>query len=89
MHSTNNYVKISGVFPDTVPSPLDANITADSTVVSIADTSQFVVYDNIAVAGVQTGYMLINNEIISYNQVNSGSLQINQNCTVDFSTLFG
>jgi hypothetical protein len=78
MHSTNNYVKISGVFPDTIPSQLNANITADSNVVSIADTSQFVVYDNIAVAGVQTGYMLINNEIISYNQVNSGSLQINQ-----------
>ena len=76
MHSSNNYVKISGVFPDTVPSQLIANITADSTVVSIADTSQFLVYDNIPVAGVNTGYMLINNEIISYNQVNSGSLEI-------------
>ena len=75
MHGYNNKVVISGIYPDTVPELLIAAITPSSTQISVANTSIFVNYEDSAV-GVNTGYVLINNEIISYNSVGTGVLNI-------------
>jgi hypothetical protein len=75
-HANNNYITIGGVFPDTSPEPLISNITSASNQISIANTSSFYTYDNSAVVGFNTGYVLINNEIMSYSSVNTGYLQI-------------
>lgn len=75
MHGNNNKVVISGVFPDTIPEKLTSSITESSTQISVANTSIFATYEGESV-GVHTGYVLINNEIISYNSVGSGVLNI-------------
>lgn len=78
MHDSSNYVTISGVFPDTSPQELTADITSLSNTVSVASTSTFSTFDGGAVVGFNTGYILINNEIIAYSSVNSSDLQIFQ-----------
>jgi hypothetical protein len=76
MHANNNMVIISGVSPDTTPEPLQSSLVSSSTVISIANTSNFTTFEGRVVSGINTGYVLINNEIISYYAVNSGSLSI-------------
>ena len=76
MHANNNIVAISGVLPDTSPEPLQSSLISSSTVISIANTSNFVLFEGRIVSGINTGYVLINNEIISYYGVNAGSLSI-------------
>jgi hypothetical protein len=78
MHDSNNYITISGVFPDTVPQELTANITSSSNTISVANTSSYYDFDGGSVVGFNTGYVLINNEIIAYSSVNPNTLQISQ-----------
>jgi len=76
MHDSNNYITISGVFPDTTPQELSASITAETNTISVASTSTFYNFDGGSVVGINTGYVLINNEIIAYSSVNANTLQI-------------
>jgi hypothetical protein len=76
MHDANNYITISGVFPDTTPVELVSSITSQTNTISIANTSTFNTYDGASVAGINTGYALINNEIFAYSSVSAGTLQI-------------
>jgi len=76
MHDSNNYITISGVFPDTSPEELVSDITSSSNTISVASTSTFNTFDGSAVVGFNTGYVLINNEIIAYSSVNANDLQI-------------
>jgi len=76
MHDNNNYITISGAFPDTNPQELTSSITSQSNTISIASTSTFSSFDGGGVAGINTGYVLINNEIIAYSSVNANTLQI-------------
>jgi hypothetical protein len=78
MHDSNNYLTISGVFPDTTPQELTASITSESNIISVASTSNFSSFDGGSVVGFNTGYVLVNNEIIAYTSVNANSLQISQ-----------
>lgn len=76
MHSNSNMVTISGVAPDTVPEELTSSIISSSTVISVANTSSFALFEGQPVSGINTGYVLVDNEIISYYAINSGSLSI-------------
>lgn len=76
MHSDMNYITISGVFPDTEPQILTSDIVSSTSNISVANTSTFSVYDGGPVVGINTGYVLINNEVLAYSAVGSASLQI-------------
>jgi hypothetical protein len=77
MQSNNNIVNISGVSPNTTTTTLDAAIISTNTTISVANTSNFVNFEGTAVSGTNLGYVLVNDEIISYSQVNVGSITIN------------
>ena len=76
MHSDSNIVNLSGIEPNTTTSTLTAAIVSTDTVVSVANTSLFTTFEGSTVSAVNPGYVLVNDEIISYNQINVGSLQI-------------
>lgn len=73
MMSDNNKVTLADVEPNTAPVLLTANINSDSTTISVANTSPFATFEGISTS---TGYVKVNNEIIYYNSVGSGTLGI-------------
>jgi len=71
-HSAVNQVEIKNVQPDTIVTQITENISADSTIVSIADTSSFASFNGITT---DRGEALIGQEIVKYTLA-SGSLTI-------------
>ena len=78
MQANNNIVTIINVFPDSNPEPLLSNIDSSSLTISVASTSNFKTFEGIEVNSNNPGYVLINNEIISYTDVGTQSLTISQ-----------
>ena len=77
MHSDTNEVIITNVMPNTPPISLVDSIGINTaTTVSVGDTSLFVQYEGINVSAANTGYVQINNEIIGYDSVGDGVLNI-------------
>ena len=76
MHSSDNVLTISGVFPNTPGESLTANVTSANTTLSIANTSNFTTFEGKPVSGSNPGYVLVNNEVISYSEVSTNSLTI-------------
>jgi hypothetical protein len=75
MYAANNKVDISGVLPNTVPTTLSQSITPSSTSISVASTSNFTIFEGNLVNGTNPGYAIIENEIIKYESVGSGTLE--------------
>ena len=73
MHQDTNKVVISDVEPNTVPTTLSANLGLSDTTVSVANTSIFATFEGITTS---RGYAKINNEIIYYTSIGSGTLGI-------------
>jgi hypothetical protein len=73
MHGTNNIVRLANIKPDSIPTSLISNINSDSITISVANTEVFSTFDGITTT---RGYALVNNEIIYYNDVGSGTLGI-------------
>ena len=75
MHSDINRVIISGVRPDSKATTLTAEYTnSDSGAISIASTVGFESFENVSVGSTNPGYVLIDDEIISYTGVANGQL---------------
>lgn len=74
MHSNTNKVNISGIKPDTPSTTLSATIISTNTTISIANTSNFTTFEGSPVTGSNPGYVIVNDEIISYSGVNVGSI---------------
>lgn len=76
MHSTANYVTISGaqssVPPVTVSTTL--SLTDTSINVAVADTANFVTYEGVSIGSSNPGYVIIDNEVIQYTSIGNGSL---------------
>ena len=70
MHSDTNLVTISGLKPNTVPSSLNAKLTVSDATISVANTSLFQTFQGITT---QKGYVQIDDEVIYYDSVNTGS----------------
>ena len=70
MHADNNVVEIKNILPDTVPVQLTSDVTISSTNISIANTNSFAQFEGISTS---RGYVKVNNEIMYYTSVNSGS----------------
>ena len=70
MHSNDNRVEIFGVSSDVRPTKLTLAYDSESTSpISIDDTSEFSTFENVGVGTTNTGFLLIEDEIIEYNQV--------------------
>jgi hypothetical protein len=73
MMADNNKVTLADIEPNTAPILLTANLATDATTISVANTSTFSTFEGISTS---TGYVKINNEIIYYNSIGSGTLGI-------------
>jgi len=73
MTADNNRVTLADIEPNTTPVRLTANLAADATTISVASTTPFATFEGISAS---TGFVKINNEIIYYNSIGSGSLGI-------------
>jgi len=77
MHSDTNEFILSNVLPNTIPTPIIETIGINTeATVSVGDTSLYVQYEGLNVGTGNTGYVKINNEIIAYNSVGDGVLNI-------------
>jgi len=75
MYAENNKVKLSGVISDVIPTHLSQVLNSSSSSVSVASTANFATFEGKAVNGTNPGYILIENEIIKYEQVGVGVLE--------------
>ena len=73
MHQDTNKVVISNIEPNTIPTTLTANLALSDTTVSVANTSIFATFEGISTS---RGYAKINNEVIYYDSIGSGTLGI-------------
>ena len=78
MYADNNKVTLSKVRPNTVVNTLSANLGVDDTVVSLASTSGLLTFEGVSVGVANTGYLVINDEIIAYDSVGVGTVGILQ-----------
>ena len=73
MTSDNNKVTLSGIQPDGIPTTLSANLSNTDTVISVANTSVFGTFEGITTS---TGYAQVGQEIIYYNGIGAGTLNV-------------
>ena len=73
MHQDTNKVVISNLEPNTIPTTLTADLGLSDTTVSVANTSLFATFEGISTS---RGYAKINNEVIYYDSIGSGTLGI-------------
>jgi hypothetical protein len=75
MYFDENYVQISEVSPDVIPTKLVTSYSVDSTnPILVEDSSQFITFENVGVGTTNPGYLLIGDEVVSYTNVTSGSI---------------
>lgn len=72
MYSPISKVKISGIESDVIPTSLNSDYTSTTnTSLNLISVSNFTTFENVLVSPTNPGYVLINNEIISYTGVDS------------------
>ena len=76
MYSENNLITLSGIESDVTPSKLINDITSSSTTINLNNVNNFEYFEGKVVGVANTGYLLINNEIIGYVGVNIESSTI-------------
>jgi hypothetical protein len=77
MYGNTNKLTIRDAQSSTPPTILSATvISQEISTISIGDTSNFGTFEGVAVSAANTGYVKIENEIIAYNSVGNGILNI-------------
>jgi len=76
MHSSQNKVKIEDFKSDVPTTTLSAKVEDDSTTISLTDGSLFGTFEGGAIGVANTGYIKIDNEILSYTSINSNDIDI-------------
>jgi hypothetical protein len=75
MYALNNNIVISGVYPDSTPTTLNAAYAKeDSGNIVLTNASGFSTFENVSVGSTNPGYILIGDEIIAYEGVSGNSL---------------
>jgi hypothetical protein len=75
MYFDKNYVSISDVQSDIIPSKLTVNYDSTSTSpIQVDNISEFTTFENVGVGTTNLGYVLIGDEIISYSSVSGSTL---------------
>lgn len=73
MHGENDLVKISSVQSDYSPTKLSVDITQSSTSILVEDATDFITFEGRTVGVSSVGCLIINDEIIEYNGVNTST----------------
>ena len=77
MYGKTNKLSIKDAESSTAPTILSATLTSQEvSTISIGDTSNFGIFEGVPVGAANTGYIKIENEIIAYTSVGSGTLTI-------------
>ena len=77
MYSANNKVEFSNIESDVAPTVVSSLLgKTETAVISVGSTSQFLDFEGIPVSGINTGYVKIGSEIIGYQSVGNGVLNI-------------
>ena len=76
MQADTNKVDISGVFPNTDVTAIEANVVGSSLDIAVgaANTSKYDFFEGVIVSATNPGYVLINNEIIKYTSVTTTTI---------------
>lgn len=74
MYDGNNYVNISNVSPDNNPAKLSLELSTSATQIELDSNGQFATFENIGISTNNYGYILVDNEIISYESTTGGSI---------------
>ena len=74
MYANNNKVAIVNVESDTAPSSLSLPLAASDTTISVASTTNFGTFEGLNVSATNPGFVKIENEIIKYTSVSTGTL---------------
>jgi hypothetical protein len=90
MYSNNNKVAISNVSTDIAPVTLTQPLLSSSTLISVASTSNFTTFEGLIVSASNPGFVKIQNEIVKYTSVGSGTLNgvtrgIDSTLTLEYS----
>ena len=76
MYADNNKVELAKVKPNTPFNLLSGNLGVDDNIISLANATGLDTFEGLAVGAANTGYLLVNDEIISYDQVGVGSISV-------------
>ena len=76
MHSSQNKVKIEDFKSDVPTTTLSAKVEDDSTTLSLTDGTLFGTFEGGAVGVANTGYVKIDNEILSYTSITGNEIDI-------------
>jgi hypothetical protein len=76
MYADNNKVTLSKIKPNTPVNVLSANLGVDDEVISLGSTTGLLTFEGIAVGAANTGYLVINDEIIAYDSVGLGTVGV-------------
>ena len=76
MHASTNKLRVYDVQSDVKPTTLAAAVDNDTTIIKVADGSAFTTFEGSPVGAANTGYLLINKEIISYNTISSNDITV-------------
>ena len=76
MQADTNTVDISGVFPNTDATSIEANVVGSSLDITVgsANTAKYDYFEGILVSGSNPGYVVVNDEIIKYTSVTTTTL---------------
>ena len=78
MHSNTNKVRVSNFHPDGIPTTLTQNIVDGDTTITLATGAgaNFNTFEGTAVGAANTGYLLIDKEIIAYESITNDIITI-------------
>ena len=76
MHSSQNKVKIEDFKSDVPTTTLSAKVEDDSTTLSLTDGTLFGTFEGGAIGVANTGYVKIDNEILSYTSITGNEIDI-------------
>tara|TARA_Y100000592_G_scaffold100807_1_gene182948 strand:+ start:1516 stop:8901 length:7386 start_codon:yes stop_codon:yes gene_type:complete len=76
MHSSQNKLEVRNVQSDVAPTTLAAALNEGDSTISLADGTAFANFEGAAVGAANTGYLLIDSEIISYKTISGNVITI-------------
>ena len=74
MYGSGNKVVIAGATPDTLPTVTSTIVNSTTSAIAIGDSTGFDVFEGVLVSAANTGYAIINSEVISYTSVGINTL---------------
>ena len=76
MHSSQNKLEIRNVQSDVAPTTLTSAISDGDSVINVADGTAFATFEGTAVGAANTGYLLVDSEIIAYETISGNVITI-------------